>query len=180
MAATEKIFTAKLHSPIYGNLNRSALVMQSGWRDTVLGRNIFPFFYLTTSLFSKTPAIEQLIKNCAARKRECDCGTRSTQWMLIFIRYCGGKKADYSQLIPSFSSCWKGRHKKMPPSNLAIMAAYVLSHKIFTSIEEISGYCSGEIQLTDAFHTWWSIMKKVFAYKVQGMRLRYWYPTRLG
>ncbi len=60
--------------------------------------------------------------------------------------------------------------QKDAPSNLAIVGRYVLSHKIFDSIEEISPYATGEIQLTDAISHMMKNNEKVFAYKIQGTR----------
>ena len=61
-------------------------------------------------------------------------------------------------------------NQKDTPSNLAIIGRYVLSNKIFASLEEISTYAQGEIQLTDAISHMAQNGEKVFAYKVQGTR----------
>jgi UTP--glucose-1-phosphate uridylyltransferase len=60
--------------------------------------------------------------------------------------------------------------QKDAPSNLAIIGRYVLSSKIFNSLEEISTYASGELQLTDAIGHMIQQNEKVFAYKMQGIR----------
>ncbi len=60
--------------------------------------------------------------------------------------------------------------QKDAPSNLAVVGRYVLSHKIFSSLEEVSTYEVGEIQLTDAICHMMRNNEKVFAYKVQGTR----------
>jgi UTP--glucose-1-phosphate uridylyltransferase len=59
---------------------------------------------------------------------------------------------------------------KDAPSNLAIIGRYVLSHKIFQSIDDISGSTTDEIQLTDSISQMIKSNEKVFAYKVSGMR----------
>ncbi len=59
---------------------------------------------------------------------------------------------------------------KDAPSNLAVIGRYVLSHKIFDAIDEITPYSSGEIQLTDAIVNMMSNNEKVIAYKIQGQR----------
>jgi len=59
---------------------------------------------------------------------------------------------------------------KDAPSNLAIIGRYVLSHKIFQSLEEISDYSTGELQLTDGISHMMKQNEKVYAYKVQGTR----------
>jgi UTP--glucose-1-phosphate uridylyltransferase len=60
--------------------------------------------------------------------------------------------------------------QKHAPSNLAIIGRYVLSHKVFNSLEEISSYATGELQLTDAITHMMKNNEKVFAYKIQGTR----------
>jgi UTP--glucose-1-phosphate uridylyltransferase len=60
--------------------------------------------------------------------------------------------------------------QKDAPSNLAIIGRYVLSHKVFNSLDHISTYSTGEIQLTDAIGHMIQNNEKVFAYKVQSMR----------
>ena len=56
------------------------------------------------------------------------------------------------------------------PSNLAIVGRYVLSHKIFTSLDAIMPYTQGELQLTDGIAHMVKNGEKVFAYKIQGHR----------
>jgi len=60
--------------------------------------------------------------------------------------------------------------QKDAPSNLAIIGRYVLSNKIFNSLEEISTYAVGELQLTDAISHMVQNGEKVFAYKISGTR----------
>lgn len=59
---------------------------------------------------------------------------------------------------------------KDAPSNLAIVGRYVLSHKIFDSLDAIKSYAEGELQLTDAIAHMLNNGEKVFAYKLQGHR----------
>ena len=56
------------------------------------------------------------------------------------------------------------------PSNLAIVGRYVLSHKIFASLDAIMPYTEGELQLTDGIAHMVKNGEKVFAYKIQGHR----------
>ena len=60
--------------------------------------------------------------------------------------------------------------QKDAPSNLAIIGRYVLSQKLFQSLEDISTYAMGELQLTDAISNMAQNGEKVFAYKIQGTR----------
>ena len=60
---------------------------------------------------------------------------------------------------------------KDAPSNLAIIGRYILSHKVFKALDEISHYTTGELQLTDGIsHMLKTSTEKVFAYKLQGTR----------
>jgi UTP--glucose-1-phosphate uridylyltransferase len=59
---------------------------------------------------------------------------------------------------------------KNAPSNLAIVGRYVLSHKIFDSLDAIKPYTETELQLTDAIAHMLNNGEKVFAYKIQGHR----------
>jgi UTP--glucose-1-phosphate uridylyltransferase len=58
----------------------------------------------------------------------------------------------------------------LAPSNLAIVGRYVLSHKIFASLDAIMPYTQGELQLTDGIAHMVKNGEKVFAYKIQGHR----------
>lgn len=60
--------------------------------------------------------------------------------------------------------------QKDAPSNLAIIGRYVLSHKIFKALEDISTYNVGELQLTDGISHMMKNNEKVFAFKIQGTR----------
>jgi UDP-glucose pyrophosphorylase len=77
------------------------------------------------------------------------------------------------QLTPKLfqvSSLVEKPSQKDAPSNLAIVGRYVLSSKVFDSLEEISTYAQGELQLTDAINHMAQNGEKVFAYKIQGTR----------
>lgn len=67
--------------------------------------------------------------------------------------------------------------QKDAPSNLAIIGRYILSHKVFPSLEHVSTYSTGEIQLTDAIAHMIQNNEKVFACKVQGLRYDIGTPT---
>jgi UTP--glucose-1-phosphate uridylyltransferase len=56
------------------------------------------------------------------------------------------------------------------PSNLAIIGRYILSNKIFHSIEAIQNEPCNEIQLTNAIAHMIKQGNKVLAYKIQGIR----------
>lgn len=56
------------------------------------------------------------------------------------------------------------------PSNLAIIGRYVLSHKIFQALDEISPSAGGEIQLTDGIARMLQNGQRVLAYTMHGTR----------
>lgn len=56
------------------------------------------------------------------------------------------------------------------PSNLAIIGRYILSHKIFASLEHVSSSVNGELQLTNAIAHMLHNNEKVLAYKIPGER----------
>ncbi len=60
--------------------------------------------------------------------------------------------------------------QKNAPSNLAVIGRYVLSHKLFASLEQVRTYAIGELQLTDGIAHLIQNNEKVLAYKVQGVR----------
>lgn len=59
---------------------------------------------------------------------------------------------------------------KDAPSSLAIVGRYVLSYKIFNSLEYLSTYASEELKLNDAVSHMMQQNERVFAFKVQGVR----------
>lgn len=66
--------------------------------------------------------------------------------------------------------------QKDAPSNLAIIGRYVLSSKIFASLDHVKNYSIEEIQLTDGIAHMIQNNEKVFAYKVQGIRYDIGHP----
>jgi len=56
------------------------------------------------------------------------------------------------------------------PSNLAIVGRYIVSHKIFDSLKDLSTYADGELQLTDGISHMLQEGERVFAYKISGIR----------
>lgn len=67
--------------------------------------------------------------------------------------------------------------QKDAPSNLAVIGRYILSHKVFGSLDHVATYSTGEIQLTDAISHMIQNNEKVFAYKVQSQRYDVGTPT---
>jgi len=55
-------------------------------------------------------------------------------------------------------------------SNLAIVGRYIVSHKLFDSLADLSTYAEGELQLTDGISHMLQEGERVFAYKINGIR----------
>jgi UTP--glucose-1-phosphate uridylyltransferase len=134
-----------------------------------IGKEYFSIFLPDDIIISKTPAIEQLIKIARQEKGSVIAVQEVPNECLSSYGIVAVKK----QITPNLfqvSHLVEKPAQKDAPSNLAIIGRYVLSHKIFSSIEEISGYAVGELQLTDAISHMMKHNEKVFAYKVQGTR----------
>lgn len=119
-------------------------------------------------LVSKTPALEQLIKVArqekgsviAVQEVPTNC---SSQYGMIKIR---------KQITPNLFQISGLVEKPLPrntPSNIAVVGRYVLSHKIFDALENLSGF-DEKVCLTDAIDHMLRGGEKVFAYKVNGLR----------
>jgi len=118
---------------------------------------------------SKQPAIAQLIRIARQEKASVIAVQETPQEELSSYGVVTIKK----QITPNLfqvSSLVEKPHPKDAPSNLAIIGRYVLSHKIFPALEQISSYATHELQLTDAISCMIQNNERVFAYKVQGVR----------
>ena len=68
------------------------------------------------------------------------------------------------------SSAWrKNRHRKMPPSSLAVIGRYILTSDIFEILRSTPPGKNGEVKLTDALQNQ-AANGKVIAYRFQGRR----------
>ncbi len=79
-------------------------------------------------------------------------------------------KKQISPLLYQINGLVEKPKASQAPSNLAIVGRYVLSHKIFSSLDAIMPYTQGELQLTDGIAHMIKNGEKVFAYKIQGHR----------
>lgn len=134
-----------------------------------IGKEYFSIFLPDDIIVSKTPAIEQLIKIARQEKGSVIAVQEVPNECLSSYGVIGVKKQITPHLF-QVSHLVEKPAQKDAPSNLAVIGRYVLSHKIFNSLEEISGYAVGELQLTDAISHMMKNNEKVFAYKVQGTR----------
>lgn len=118
---------------------------------------------------SKDPALKQLIRIAhqekasviAVQEVPSNC---VSQYGIISIK---------KQITPNLFQISKITEKptfKDAASNLAVVGRYVLSAKIFNSLEYISTLGTDEIQLSDAITHMLQNNERVFAYKIQGRR----------
>jgi UTP--glucose-1-phosphate uridylyltransferase len=134
-----------------------------------IGKEYFSVFLPDDIIVSKVPAITQLIKIARQEKGSVIAVQEVSPESVSSYGVVGIKK----QITPNLfqvSHLVEKPHPKDAPSNLAIIGRYVLSSKIFSSLEDISGYAMGELQLTDAISHMMKNNEKVFAFKVQGVR----------
>ncbi len=116
-----------------------------------------------------TPGLAQLIRVARQEKGSVIAVQEVPADCISSYGVVGVKKQITSNLF-QVSHLVEKPDQKDAPSNLAIIGRYVLSHKIFNSLEEIGTYAVGELQLTDGIGHMLKNNEKVFAYKIQGTR----------
>jgi UTP--glucose-1-phosphate uridylyltransferase len=116
-----------------------------------------------------TPALAQLIRIARQEKGSVIAVQEVPADCISSYGVIGVKKQITPHLF-QVSHLVEKPDQKDAPSNLAIIGRYVLSNKIFNSLDEISTYAVGELQLTDAIGHMLKNNEKVFAYKIQGTR----------
>lgn len=135
----------------------------------VVGKEYFSVMLPDDIIVSKQPGLDQLIK-VAKQERASVIAVQevpveeTSSYGIINI------KRQITQHLYQVSDLVEKPDQKAAPSNLAIVGRYVLSHKIFASLEEIEADDSGELQLTTAIDHMIRAGEKVFAYKVEGIR----------
>lgn len=120
-------------------------------------------------VISKQPSLSQLIRVARQEKASVIAvqevpGECVSQYGIVAVK---------KQITPNLfqlSHVVEKPHPKDAPSSLAIVGRYILSHKIFNSLEQISTYANTELQLTDAIAHMMQHNERVFAYKIQGTR----------
>lgn len=135
----------------------------------VIGKEYFGVFLPDDIMMGKTPGLLQLIKIARQEK----ASVIAVQEVPTECVSSYGVIAVKKQITPSLfqvSSLVEKPAQKDAPSNLAIIGRYVLSHKIFDALHDISAYATGELQLTDGINAMMKNNEKVFAYKIQGTR----------
>jgi UTP--glucose-1-phosphate uridylyltransferase len=134
-----------------------------------IGKEYFGILLPDDLIFGKQPGLDQLIKIAHQEKasvvavQEVPREAVSSYGIIAIKKQITPNLYQVGQLVEKPS-------QKDAPSTLAIIGRYVLSHKIFESIDEISNNATDEIQLTDAISNMMGNSEKVLAYKVQGQR----------
>ncbi len=134
-----------------------------------LGKEYFGIALPDDIIINKRPALEQLIRIARQEKSTVIAVQEVPHDQVSNYGIVRIKK----QITPNLfhvDSLIEKPSIKDAPSNLAIVGRYVVSHKIFASLEEISGYATQELQLTDAISHMLQHNEKVFAYKIEGTR----------
>jgi UTP--glucose-1-phosphate uridylyltransferase len=136
-----------------------------------IGKEYFGVMLPDDIITTKNPAIGQLMRVARQEKGSVIAVQEVPQGLVSNYGVVGIKK----QITPNLfqiSSLVEKPEEKDAPSNLAVVGRYVLSNKIFNSLNDLdSGYGDGEeLQLTDAIAQMMRSGEKVFAYKVQGTR----------
>ena len=124
---------------------------------------------------AKVPALEQIIRIARQEKASVVAVQEVPTECVSSYGIIHIKKQITSNLF-QVSNIVEKPAQKDAPSNLAIVGRYVLSHKIFASLEHTAMYSTGEIQLTNAIAHMTQNNEKVFAYKIQGIRYDIGHP----
>jgi UTP--glucose-1-phosphate uridylyltransferase len=116
-----------------------------------------------------TPGMAQLIK--IANQEKCNViavievpRSEVSRYGVISIR------RQFSPNLFQIKELVEKPQQNKAPSNLARIGRYILSPKIFESLEDLKFGAGGEVQLTDGIQNLLLSGEKVFAYKIQGQR----------
>lgn len=136
-----------------------------------IGKEYFGVMLPDDIITTKNPGIGQLVRVARQEKGSVIAVQEVPQNSVSNYGIIDIKK----QITPNLfqvSNLVEKPEEKDAPSNLAVVGRYVLSHKIFGSLSDLSaGYGDGdELQLTDAIANMMRSGEKVFAYKIQGTR----------
>ena len=134
-----------------------------------IGKEYFGVCLPDDIIFSKKPGLGQLIALARQEKASIIAVQEVPMNAISSYGVISIKKQITSNLFHVNHVVEKPLQKDAP-SNLAVIGRYVLSHKIFESIDAISSYAQSEIQLTDAITHMLGNNEKLFAYKIQGQR----------
>lgn len=139
-------------------------------RNSIGPKEYFGVMLPDDIIVGQTPALLQLIR-IARQERASVIAVQEVPEEYISMYGVVSIKKQFTPNLFQVASLVEKPQKKDAPSNLAIIGRYVLSHKLFKSLDEV-GYNQdhGEIQLTDGITQMSKNNEKVLAYKVQGSR----------
>lgn len=134
-----------------------------------IGKEYFGIMLPDDIIVAKQPGLGQLIRVARQEKATVIAVQEVPTEQLSSYGVIGIKK----QITPNLfqiSHIIEKPHLKDAPSNLAVVGRYVISHKIFASLENVSSSAFGELQLSDGINHLIHQSERVFAYKIQGTR----------
>lgn len=134
-----------------------------------IGKEYFTVMLPDDLIMSETAALSQLIR-VARQERASVIAVQEVPRELVPNYGIIGIRKTITPNLFHVGSLVEKPSAKDAPSNLAIVGRYVLSHKIFASLEEIATYTPGELQLTDGIAHMLHNNERVFAYKIHGTR----------
>lgn len=136
----------------------------------MIGKEYFAILLPDEIILNKTSALNQLI-NTARQEKASVIAVQEVPLDSVCNYGIIEVRKQINPHLFQVGSLVEKPDQKNAPSNLAIVGRYILSHKIFSSIEEISSSGStDEIQLTDAIAHMLRNNEKVFAFKIRGTR----------
>lgn len=134
-----------------------------------IGKEYFGIFLPDDIITGKMAALAQLIRIARQEKASVIAVQEVPNELVSSYGIVAIRKQITPNLFQVSQLVEKPSHKDAP-SNLAVIGRYVLSHKIFNALDDMSAYATDELQLTDGISLMMKNNEKVFAYKVQGTR----------
>ncbi len=132
-------------------------------------KEYFGIFLPDDIIISKEPALLQLMR-IARQERASVIAIQEVPSKCVSSYGIIGIKKQITPSLFQVSHLVEKPQQKDAPSNLAVIGRYILSHKIFKALDEVSTYAVNELQLTDGISQMIQNNEKVFAYKIQGIR----------
>lgn len=120
-------------------------------------------------IVGKQPALSQLIRVARQEKASIVAVQEVPSECISSYGIVSVKKTITPNLF-QIASIVEKPNPKDAPSSLAVVGRYILSSKIFSSLDEMNAYNQSDIPLTDAICHLIQNNERVFAYKMQGTR----------
>lgn len=168
ISSTNKL--ARLANFMYVRQSEPTGLGQAVWLARhAIGKEYFSIALPDDIIMGKQPALSQLIRIARQEKASVIAVQEVPTECLSQYGVVSIKK----QITPNLfqlSSIVEKPHPKDTPSSLAVVGRYVLSHKIFASLEAVSSYTLPEVHFSEALSHLMQHNERVFAYKIQGTR----------